>query len=165
MTKYHLAQVNIARMAFPLDSAEMAEFVALLAPINALADASPGFVWRLQSEAGNATYLRPYDDDRILFNMSVWTSLDALVEYVYRSGHAGTMRRRRQWFARMDSPSTALWWVPESHFPTVVEAKRRLEYLERHGPTPFAFTFRQHFPPEVEAARPWDLGGLTPCPE
>jgi hypothetical protein len=165
MTNYHLAQVNIARMAFPLDSAEMAEFVALLEPVNALADGAPGFVWRLQSEAGNATYLRPYDDDRILFNMSVWTSLDALVQYVYRSGHAGAMRRRREWFARMDSPSTAMWWVPESHLPTVVEAKRRLEYLERHGPTPFAFTFRQHFPPEAEAARPWDLGGLTPCPE
>ena len=165
MTKFHLAQVNIARMAFSLDSAEMAEFVSLLAPINAEADASPGFIWRLQSEAGNATYLRPYDDERILFNMSVWSSLDALVEYVYRSGHVGVMRRRREWFARIETPSTALWWVPESHLPTVVEAKRRLEYLERHGPTPFAFTFRQQFPPEPEAARPWDLGGLTPCPE
>ena len=111
MTNFHLAQVNIARMAFPLDSAEMAEFVALLASINAIADAAPGFVWRLQSEAGNATHLQPYDDDRILFNMSVWTSLDALVEYVYRSGHVGPMRRRREWFVRMASPSTALWWV------------------------------------------------------
>ena len=144
---YHIAQVNIARMIAPLDSPLMADFVALLDSVNALADASPGFVWRLQGEEGNATYLRPYDDDAILFNLSVWESIEQLKAYVYREDHGAVFRRRREWFAPFDGPNVALWWVPAGHIPTVGEAKQRLEYLRAHGEGPHAFSFRRTFAP------------------
>ena len=143
---YHLAQVNIGRMRAPLDDPLMAEFVARLDEINAIADASPGFVWRLQSAEGNATSVRAYDDPYLLINMSVWESLDALSAYVYASAHRGVMRRRREWFARFDGPYMALWWVPAGHIPTVGEAKERLEHLRAYGPSPAAFTFKAPFP-------------------
>jgi GNAT superfamily N-acetyltransferase len=143
----HLAQVNIARMRAPLDSAEMAGFVARIAEVNALADGSPGFVWRLATGEGNSTYLRPYDDDRILFNMSVWASIEALRAFVYKSSHTEVMRRRSEWFEKLDGAYVALWWVPAGHVPFVEEAKARLEHLDRHGATPTAFTFKTIFPP------------------
>ena len=164
MPEYHLAQVNLARMRHPLDSAEMAEFVELLAPVNAAADAAPGFVWRLQGEAGDNTYLRPYDDDTILFNMSVWASVEALKEYVYKSDHAAVMRRRREWFSKFGELFLALWWVPAGHVPSVAEAKARLEHLRAHGPSPSAFTFQRLFPPEEKASQPWTVPGLGSCP-
>ena len=129
-------------MKAPLESPVMAGFVARLDEINALADRSAGFVWRLQTEAGNATYLRPYDDDRILFNLSVWESIEALKAYVYRTAHAEMIRERRSWFEQFDRPFLALWWVPSGHIPSVDEAKQRLEHLEAHGPSQFAFTFK-----------------------
>ncbi len=143
---YHLAQVNIAHMLAPLDDPLMAGFVEQLDTINALADASPGFVWRFQSAEGNATSVRAYDDPRILFNMSVWESLEALTAYVYASAHRPVMQHRRQWFARSDGPYMALWWTPRGHIPTVEEAKERLDHLRTHGPTPFAFAFKTPFP-------------------
>ena len=143
---FHLAQVNIARMNAPLDSAEMADFVARIADINVLADGSPGFVWRLATEAGDATYLRPYDDDRILFNMSAWRSVDDLRAYVYGSGHTEVMRRRHRWFAKFEGAYLALWWVPAGHIPSVDEAKACLALLDSEGPSPSAFTFKQPFP-------------------
>jgi hypothetical protein len=161
---YELAQVNIARMRAPLDAPLMADFVALLDEVNALADASPGFVWRFQGEQGNATYLRPYDDDRILFNMSVWKSVEALKKYVYGGGHAGALKRRSEWFQRFERPATALWWVPSGNRPSVAQAVARLDYLQTHGVTPFAFTFQQPLSPQPEAAEPWESGGLSPCP-
>jgi heme-degrading monooxygenase HmoA len=150
-TGFHLAQVNIARMLAPLEDNLMAGFVARLDEINALADAAPGFVWRLQTGEGNATYLRPYDDDRILFNLSVWDSLDALRAFVYRSNHAAVMRRRLQWFERPDQMHVALWWVPAGHIPGVEEAKAKLETLRAHGATVEAFTFQQPFPISLTA--------------
>jgi uncharacterized protein DUF3291 len=164
LNEYHLAQVNIARMRAPLEDPIMSDFVARLDEVNALADASPGFVWRFQGEQGNATYLRPYEDDRILFNMSVWDSVEALRAYVYRSGHAEVLKRRHEWFQKLAGPSAALWWVPAGHLPSVAEAKARLAYLESHGSTAFAFTFQAPHAPEAEAAEPWAVGGLTPCP-
>lgn len=146
-TSFHLAQVNIGRMQGPLESPVMAGFVARLDEINALADRSPGFVWRLQTEAGNATYLRPYEDERILFNLSVWQSVEALRDYVYRSAHAELLRGRQQWFTRLDGAYLALWWVPAGHVPSIDEAKARLAHLDAHGPTPFAFTLKVAFPP------------------
>jgi hypothetical protein len=145
----HLAQVNIARMNAPLDSPEMAGFVARLDEINALADASPGFVWRLQTGTGTgiATYLRPYDDDRILFNLSVWRTVEDLRAYVYRSAHAEIMRRRHEWFGKMSRSILALWWIRAGQTPSVQEAKERLVDLEQNGPTPAAFTFKALFPP------------------
>ncbi|MCI0553538.1 MAG: DUF3291 domain-containing protein, partial [Anaerolineae bacterium] len=141
------AQVNIARMNAPLDDPMMAGFVARLEEINALADRSPGFVWRLQTSEGNATYLRPYDDDRILFNLSVWESIEHLQQYVYRSAHAELLRQRHEWFEKFAKAYLALWWVPAGHIPSVDEAKQRLAHLDTHGPTPFAFTFKNTFPP------------------
>jgi hypothetical protein len=144
---WHLAQVNIARMVAPLDSPVMAGFVAKIDEFNALADRSPGFVWRFQGDAGNATYLRPYEDDRIIFNLSVWQSPDALKAYVYRTGHADLVRQRQQWFEHSDQAILALWWIPAGHLPAVEEAKDRLQHLRTHGPTAQAFSFRQPFPP------------------
>jgi hypothetical protein len=142
---FHLAQINIARMRAPLDDPMMAEFVANLASINALADASPGFVWRLQSEAGDATSLRPYDDT-IIVNMSVWQSPDHLLQYVYHSQHTDVMRKRKQWFDKFAGAYTTLWWIPAGHIPTVEEAKERLEHLRISGESPYAFSFKKLFP-------------------
>jgi hypothetical protein len=154
MPAHHLAQVNIALPREPLDSPALAEFVAALEPVNALADRSPGFVWRLQTEEGDATGIRAFGDDRLIVNLSVWTSLEALRAFVYGSGHLAVMRRRREWFERMAGAFLALWWVPAGHVPRVAEAEQRLEHLRLQGPTPRAFTFRTHFPPpgSVEAA-------------
>jgi hypothetical protein len=142
-----LAQVNIARARAPIDSPVMAGFVALLEEINRLAETSPGFVWRLQTDTGDATALRPYEDERVLINMSVWTGIDELKTYVYRSAHAAVMRRRREWFERFDGFYLALWWVPSGHRPTLEEAVDRLRRLETEGAGPAAFTFAQVFPP------------------
>lgn len=144
---YQLAQVNIARMLAPLDDPLMAYFVAKLDEINALADNSSGFVWRLQANEGNATSVRAYEDERILFNMSVWTSLETYSEYVYRSAHREVMKMRRQWFERFDGLYTAIWWVPQGHIPTVEEAKERLEHLRTYGASAFAFTLKKPFSP------------------
>ena len=128
-----------------MDGPVMAGFKAALEPINALADEAPGFVWRLQTEDGDATAIRPYEDERMMVNMSVWESIGALRAFVYTSGHTSVMRDRRRWFEKLET-YLVLWWVPAGHQPTIEEAKERLEHLERRGPTPFAFTFRASFP-------------------
>lgn len=152
MSAYHLAQLNIAWMKAPLESPEMTDFVANLERINALAEASPGYVWRLQDEAGDATAIRPFGAD-FLVNMSVWQDVQSLSEYVYKSAHAEMLKRRREWFARVEQMHQVLWWVPAGHRPSVVEAAERLAYLREHGATAQAFTFRQPFStPEVETA-------------
>jgi hypothetical protein len=144
-----LAQVNIARMLAPLEDQLMAGFVARLDEINALADRSPGFVWRLQTEAGNATYIRPYEDDRIIFNLSVWESVEHLKEFIYRSAHAELMRGRNQWFEKFDGPYMALWLIEAGHIPTVEEAKERLDHLRKHGESEFAFSFKRVYAPQT----------------
>lgn len=146
--KYHLAQVNIGRARFAVDDPGMADFMAGLDRINALAEATPGFVWRLQSDSGNATDIQAFDDPRLLVNMSVWESIDALRGYVYQSGHVDFLRRRKEWFDAVETPFQVLWWVAAGHIPTVSEAKERLEHLTIHGPTAHAFTFRAPFPPQ-----------------
>ncbi len=143
---FHLAQVNIAQAREPLDSELLADFVAALAPINALADAAPGFAWRLQGEEGDATSIRAFGDDRIIVNLSTWESIETLSDFAYRSVHTEVMRQRRKWFEPM-AIYLALWWVPAGDHPTVVDCEARIHSLERNGPTPFAFTFRQPFPP------------------
>jgi len=149
---YQLAQVNIARMLAPLTDTQMAGFVARLDEINAIADTSPGFVWRLQTEEGNATSLRPFEDDLILVNMSVWASLSDLLAFVYKSRHRQVLQQRRQWFELFDGPYVALWWVPDGHIPSVEEAKERLAYLGAHGETPYVFSFKKPFPAPEEAS-------------
>lgn len=147
MPSHHLAQVNIGRMVAPLEDPKMATFVAALPVINALADRSPGFIWRYQTDLGNATSLRPYGDDRILINFSVWESIDALKAFVYKSDHGYWMGKRRRWFESMPEQHMALWWIPAGHIPAWEEAHTRLEALRADGPTPTAFTFRTSFPP------------------
>ena len=152
---FQLAQVNIARLLAPLDDPLLAGFVARLDDVNALADHAPGFVWRLQADAGNATALRPYDDDRILFNLSVWQNQEHLREFVYRSAHIDVMRQRKSWFVRFDGPYYALWWVAAGHIPSIGEAMDRLEHLRAHGESPYAFSFAKLFPsPDSPDARP-----------
>jgi hypothetical protein len=145
--RFHIAQANVAHMRAPLEDPIMEGFRSQLDRINAIADLSPGFVWRLQTADGNATAIRAYDDERILFNMSVWESVEALHQYVYRSDHVGPLRRRRDWFLPYQGPALVLWWILAGHVPTIYEAKERLRWLEERGPTPEAFTFRQAFPP------------------
>jgi hypothetical protein len=141
-----LAQLNIALPREPLDSPLLAEFVARLDPVNALADAAPGFVWRLQGDDGNATSVRGFDDDRVIVNLSVWESIEPLSDFVYRSGHIEVMRRRREWMERVRQ-HIVLWWVPSGHRPAVDEAESRLAHLREHGPSPHAFTFKSRFDP------------------
>ncbi|WP_269716272.1 DUF3291 domain-containing protein [Caulobacter sp. NIBR2454] len=148
--KHQLAQVNIGRLRAPVDSPMIKDFVDNLDRINALADTSPGFVWRLKGYGDNATDLAPYEDPLIAMNMSVWTDIPSLGAFVYRSAHVEIMRRRREWFEHMDV-FQALWWVPAGHEPTIEEAKEKLALLEAHGPTPAAFTFRNPFPSPSEA--------------
>ncbi|MBV9953589.1 MAG: DUF3291 domain-containing protein, partial [Acidimicrobiia bacterium] len=143
-----VAQVNVGRLRAPVDDPLIADFVAGLDQINAVADAAPGFVWRLQTEDGNATAIRPDAHDALLaINMLVWRSVEALADYVYRSDHVGFMRRRREWFDRFDRHYLALWWIPAGTVPTVDEAMDRLARLDQHGPTEHAFTFRHRFDP------------------
>jgi hypothetical protein len=148
---YHLAQLNIARFKAPMDDPALAGFVAQLDPVNALADAAPGFVWRLQTEEGNATSIHAFEDDLLLVNMSVWESIEALADFVYRSPHVAVMRRRREWAERMREAYIVLWWVPAGTTPTVEEAKGRLEHLRENGPGPIAFTFKKRYSPDEAA--------------
>jgi hypothetical protein len=151
-SRFELAQLNIALMKEPLESPRMADFVANLDRINALAEASPGFVWRLKTDDGNATALRPLGE-QTLVNISVWRDVESLHHYVYRSMHVEIMRRRKEWFERMEQAFFVLWWVPKGHRPTIEEAVARLERLRTQGPTSQAFTFRERFPaPDARSA-------------
>jgi hypothetical protein len=164
MSAYELAQLNIGIIRGPMDSPVMAEFAANLERINALADGSPGFVWRLQTEQGDATALRPFDNENMLLNMSVWRDLESLTAFVYRSAHSEIMRRRREWFERMEQAILVLWWVPRGHRPGIEEAIERLEQLRARGPTAEAFHFGKAFaPPDAAASRPPISIGDT-CP-
>jgi hypothetical protein len=159
--RWHLAQLNIGRVRAPMTDPLMAGFVAELESVNALADSAPGFVWRLQTEAGDATAIRPYDDDTILINMSVWETVEALKAYVYRTHHADVMRQREKWFERLDTYFIALWWVPAGTAPTVLEAKLRLDHLRQHDESPFAFSFKKIFPPPAESSEPVTISSKT----
>ena len=145
MNRFHVAQINVARALAPLDDPQLAGFVARLDEINALADRSSGFVWRLQSDSGNATDIQVSDDPRFIVNLSVWKDLDALFAYVYRSDHLQVMAQRRRWFEKPAGAFMALWWVPAGELPGAAEGMRRLEILERKGPTAAAFTFKAPF--------------------
>jgi hypothetical protein len=154
MPNFELAQLNVATMKAPLESPVMADFVANLDRINQLAEKSPGYVWRLETEEGDATGLRPFGED-LLVNLSVWQDLKALREFVFRTDHAAIMRRRQEWFERMAEAYVVFWWVPAGHRPSVQEAKQRLEHLRQHGPTERAFTFRTPFPaPDSQSDAP-----------
>lgn len=154
MKNYHLAQLNIARWTRPAGAPENADFHASLDRINALAEAQPGFVWRLTGEGNNATDIVAYDDPAIIVNMSVWTDMESLAAFAYRTAHREIMRRRREWFDAMET-ALVLWWVPEGTIPTVADAKARLKHLGENGSSPHAFTFRTPFPaPDAAPVQP-----------
>jgi hypothetical protein len=145
MKHYHLAQINTGRVLGPIGSEIMKEFVDNLDRVNAIADQSPGFVWRLQTEDGNATSVQVFDDPMQLLNLSVWESVETLKEFVYKTVHASFVKRRYEWFEKFPKPYIAMWWIPAGHIPTPIEARERLEFLQRHGETPVAFSFRKMF--------------------
>jgi hypothetical protein len=147
--RYQLAQVNVARAKAPMDHAVMKGFVDQLDAINALAERSPGFVWRLKDDAGDATSIRVFEDELIIVNMSVWESLEALKAFVYSGDHLTVLRNRKEWFEKMDTPILALWWIPAGTMPTTDDAKAALVRLEELGPTEAAFTFAKPFPPPL----------------
>ena len=144
--KYRLAQCNVGRAKGPMDGPVMAGFAARLDDINALAERSPGFVWRLQTAAGNATSIHVFEDESILMNMSVWESPDALRAYVYRSDHVNVMRQRKAWFEKFEGVYLVLWWIPVGHIPTPQEARERLAHLQEHGESAHAFSFAKIYP-------------------
>ncbi|MAU70510.1 MAG: hypothetical protein CML04_00300 [Pseudozobellia sp.] len=148
MSEYHLAQVNIARILEPLDSPVMEGFVNNLDRINGIAEASPGFVWRLKGDDNNATALRVFEDDFLIINMSVWESKEALFNFTYASQHAGVLRRKKEWFQQMVDRHMCLWYVEKGVEPSPEEAKERLKYLNEHGETPYAFSFKGKFTAE-----------------
>lgn len=149
---FHLAQANFSRGRGLIGSSVMAPFVALLEQINSLADRSPGFVWRLQTADGDATAIRVFDDPLIIFNMSVWETIESLHEYVYSSAHVVPLRKRRDWFEKIETPASVLWWIPAGHTPTVEEAVERFGFLTTAGPTAEAFTFAKPFPSPADVS-------------
>ncbi len=145
MNEYHLAQINIAQAQASMDTELMSGFANRLDEINALADTSPGFVWRLQTEDGDATSISAFDDPLLLINMSVWNDVDSLKSFVYRSLHVDLIRDRDAWFSKMVKAHQALWWIPAGHTPSVQEGKEKLLYLQEHGPSKTAFSFAKSF--------------------
>ncbi|OHV37107.1 MULTISPECIES: DUF3291 domain-containing protein [Pseudofrankia] len=150
--RWELAQVNIARLREPLDSPRLADFVAALDPVNALADAAPGFRWRLQTEDGDATAVIAFEWDTgssagVIVNLTVWESVEALAAFAFSGLHREVLRRRREWFEAMAEAYAALWWVPAGQWPSTADAEDRVRHLRAHGPTPRAFSLRNHFPP------------------
>ncbi len=144
--KYNLAQINIAKARAEMNDPIMQGFVARLDEINRIADNAEGFVWRLQSEAGDSTAIRVFEDNLILVNISLWESLEALKNYVYKTKHVELVRDRQAWFTSYAGANQAIWWLPVGHIPRIEEAKEKLDYLEKHGPSPKAFVFGKNFP-------------------
>ncbi|MEJ7800455.1 MAG: GNAT family N-acetyltransferase [Ilumatobacter sp.] len=160
MSKFHVAQINIGVMVAPTDDPAVAEFMENLDRINAQADSAQGFVWRLQTESGNATDIQIFPDPLRLVNMSVWESVEALKHYVYRTEHVEFFRRRAEWF-EPDAKRVALWTIAQGTTPDLTDAVRRIEFLERHGPSPYAFGFAKPPAPLVfETTDPADPGTL-----
>jgi len=164
MSKYQLAELNVASLKAPLDSPELKDFVDNLDRINALAEATPGFVWRLKGDGNDATSLRPLGES-VIVNLSTWRDVDSLRHYVYKTAHVEILKRKREWFTRMADAYMALWWVPEGHQPTVAEAVARLEHLRKHGATAEAFTFGEAFsaPDAKVAGAPFSLKDSCPA--
>lgn len=160
---YQLAQVNVARLLAPIDSPMLADFVAALDPVNAAAESAPGFVWRLQTDEGNATSVVAFEWDRsdsigVIVNLSVWTDPDALEAYIYSPAHRAVLARRREWFEKMTEPHLALWWIAEGTVPSTDDAEDRVRYLREHGATEHAFTLRQRFEAPASSASEQRVG-------
>lgn len=148
----HLAEINVARLRYPLDDPRVADFANNLDLVNGLAERSEGFLWRLKDEAGNATGIDAFGDPLIIVNMSVWRSVEALHAFAYNTVHRRFVQRRQEWFEPFEGPFLALWWVEEGRWPAPIEGRRRLAHLDRVGPTAYAFNFRKLFEPRSDAA-------------
>lgn len=144
---FYLAQLNVARARAPLDSPLMAGFASQLEAIYAVAERAEGFIWRLRADDGSSLARLPAGDPRIFVTLSVWESIEALHTYVYESEHSAPLRNRAEWFEKPDGPNLVLWWMARDSLPRVEQGMARLKYLQRHGPSPFAFTFKDWFPP------------------
>jgi hypothetical protein len=143
--KYDIAQLNIATLLAPIDSPQLSDFVANMDRINALAEESPGFVWRFQTKDGDATGIDYFCSGKTV-NLSLWDSIEALHNYVYRSAHVEIIRRKKEWFHKMGEAYMVLWWVPAGHIPSIEEAAQKLSILRERGPSAEAFTFKKIFP-------------------
>ncbi|MDX2163680.1 MAG: DUF3291 domain-containing protein [bacterium] len=152
MPDFVIAEFNIAQCLAPLDDPIMADFMKYRDQVNKLAEDAPGFVWRLTDEGDTSTHFGEYDDPYLIVNLSVWESIDALHQYTYYTFHADMYRRRAEWFGKIGKTPMVLWWVERGHHPTAAEGKARLDYLNAHGASPFAFTFKQRFPAPVTEA-------------
>jgi hypothetical protein len=141
----HLAQLNIAKPKFHLEAPEIADFVNNLDPINAIAESSPGFIWRLQDESGDATNIQAFDDPEIIVNMSVWESVDSLKGFMFKTHHIDFLKRKKEWFYPLDEAAYVLWWIPQGHIPSVEEAVARLMHLRENGESAHAFSFKSNF--------------------
>ncbi len=142
---YNLAQVNIAKMLAPIDDPIIPDFVNNLDRINTLAEESDGFVWRLKDVEDNATAIQAFEDDTLIINMSVWKNMASLFQFTYKSNHVEIFSRRKEWFSRIKDMHMVFWFVPVGHIPTPKEARERLEFVNKHGETPYAFTFKNKF--------------------
>jgi hypothetical protein len=160
-----LAEINVARLKHPLTDPRIAEFVANLDAVNAIAESSPGFVWRLKDESGNATQISAYEDPLIIVNMSVWDTPESLYEFAYRTVHRSFVQRRKEWFELFGAQYLALWWIEDGRYPNVGDGQRRLAHLERFGPTAWSFNYRRLFPASTDAAPLGDVGDGRAAPE
>lgn len=142
---YHLAQINIAQGIADIDDPLMKDFIDQIDYINRLAESAEGFIWRLQTDGGDATGISAFDDPKVILNMSVWDSLESLKEYVYTGDHVEVFKQKKKWFVKMDSPSIALWWIPAGTIPSIQDGKDALDYLEKHGPSEKYFIFSKPF--------------------
>ncbi len=163
MSLWHIAQMNVGTLLHPTDDPRIAEFMGALDQVNAMADAAPGFVWRLQSDQGNATDIKVSDDPLFIVNMSVWRSVEALFEFVYRTSHRDVMAKRRNWFTRPADAYQVLWWVAAGTIPTVEQGLQRLRWLDRNGASPHAFDFRNKYPSPDAVAPPEDMQPQPYC--
>lgn len=145
---YHLAQLNIAKLKAPLEDPSIEGFVSKLDEINALADSSQGFIWRLQEEDGSAVNISVFDDEYLIVNMSVWESIEDLKNFVYKSGHVKVYLQKDSWFHKMTDHHMVLWWIEKGEIPDIFDAKNRLKHLQENGPSSFAFTFKNVFNPD-----------------
>lgn len=152
MTEFCVAQLNVGRAVAALDDVRMADFMNQLDEINAMAELSPGFVWRLKSDSGNATDIKISDDPLFIINLSVWRTIDDLHAFVYRSDHKDVFARRFEWFERRHGPGLVMWWQQAGTVPTPQDAMERLTLLTELGPTAAAFTFKERFDPPEDAA-------------
>lgn len=162
MSRYQLAQINIAELKAPLDSPQLKDFVDNLDRINALAESQPGFVWRLIGDGNDATSINPLGD-KIIVNYTIWRDVESLKNFVYKTAHVEILKRKREWFERMSLPYV-LWWVPAGTIPTVAEAIERLELLRSKGASPDAFHFGEAYPPpDAESEAPVSFPDTCPA--